>query len=130
MQPPGQFSVVFFRNRTLKPQFWSHFNFHAALITKLLIFHQYSHNFRQNKKETHVLYKQQKGKRKLKIQQPSSLTFPSYLLKVSKKIVETRPCPQISRGPCLNSEQFKSEVRYVCRRCIRKFTISCQAPCF
>ena len=34
----------------------------------------YSHTFRQNKKETHEIYKQEKGK--LKILQPISLTFP------------------------------------------------------
>ena len=37
----------------------------------------YSHTFRQNKKETNELYKQENGKRNLKIQQPFSLTFPS-----------------------------------------------------
>ena len=46
----------------------------CSLKSKVCNF-SYSHIFRQNRKETHEIYKEANGK--LKIQQPSSLTFPS-----------------------------------------------------
>ena len=75
MRPPGHFFAVVFRNRTWKTQF-SSFVENVSVIVRIasifLLFNNkgsnlvYSHNFSQNKKETHELYKQEKGKRKVK----------------------------------------------------------------
>ena len=61
----------------------NHFNLHTALKTKLLIFHIDTPSGKK-KKETHELYKQEQGKRKVK---NSAAVFveiaPSSLLKLS-----------------------------------------------
>ena len=75
MQPPVHFSAVGFRNRTWKPQFSSfveNVNVRVQIISISYSFKNkaskfsYSHTFRQNEKETHEIYKQEKGKRKVK----------------------------------------------------------------
>ena len=75
IQPPGHFSLFVFRNSTWKARFWSFaenkkleyesFQSSCTFKNKASTF-SYPHTFRQNKKETHVLYKQEKGKRKVK----------------------------------------------------------------
>ena len=88
MQPPGHFSAAVFRNRTWTPQFWSFVEnvnvrvriisifMHATLRTKLLIFHIHTPSGKtKNKRMSYTNKKRENGK--LKIQQPSSLTFQS-----------------------------------------------------
>ena len=75
MQPFVHFSAVVFRNRTWKLQFSSfvenanveYKSFHSSCSFKNKASKfSYSHTFRQNEKETHEIYKQEKGKRKVK----------------------------------------------------------------
>ena len=66
----------------------NHLNLHAALKTKLLNFH--IHTLSGKTKKTHEFSNKKTENGKLKIQQPSSLTFPSQLLKFPN--VKTHRC--------------------------------------
>ena len=59
----------------------NHLSLHAALKTKLLNFHIHTPSGKTKKKCMSYTNKKREN-RKIKIQQPSSLTFPSWLLKV------------------------------------------------
>ena len=67
--------------RERERQSTNHFNIHAALKTKFLNFHIHTPSGKTKKKRTRYTNKKRENG-KLKIQQPSSLTFPFKLLKV------------------------------------------------